>query len=73
VLSGMGRDGVSGLATMRLMGALTLAQDRDSSAVFGMPRAALEAGAAQAAADPAGLIRALVTWTEAQTRRQSEA
>jgi two-component system, chemotaxis family, protein-glutamate methylesterase/glutaminase len=73
VLSGMGRDGVSGLASMRLTGALTLAQDRDSSAVFGMPRAALEAGAAQAATDPPGLVRALMRWIESQTRGRSEA
>ena len=66
VLSGMGRDGVVGLAAMRLLGALTLAQDRESCAVFGMPRAALEAGVAQAAADPPGLLRALIAWSETQ-------
>jgi two-component system chemotaxis response regulator CheB len=46
ILSGMGDDGVAGLAELRARGALTIAQDRDSAAVFGMPRAAAEAGAA---------------------------
>ena len=44
VLTGMGRDGVDGLARLRATGAVTLAQDAASSAVFGMPRAAVEAG-----------------------------
>jgi len=69
VLSGMGRDGLTGLAAMRLLGALTLAQDRESCAVFGMPRAVLEAGVAQAAADPAGIVRALIAWSEPHARR----
>ncbi len=47
VLTGMGRDGVDGLARLRATGAATLAQDAASSAVFGMPGAALEAGAVE--------------------------
>ncbi len=45
LLTGMGRDGAQGLLEMREAGARTLAQDRDSSTVYGMPRAALENGA----------------------------
>jgi two-component system, chemotaxis family, protein-glutamate methylesterase/glutaminase len=45
ILTGMGRDGALGLATMRRAGGACLGQDKDSSVVYGMPRAALEVGA----------------------------
>lgn len=47
ILTGMGDDGARGLLAMRQAGAQTLVQDEASSTVFGMPRAALEIGAAQ--------------------------
>jgi chemotaxis response regulator CheB len=46
LLTGMGRDGAKGLKALREDGALTIAQDRATSAVYGMPKAAAEAGAA---------------------------
>lgn len=45
ILTGMGRDGAEGLLEMYQAGALTITQDRESSAVYGMPRAAKQAGA----------------------------
>ena len=45
ILTGMGRDGASGLAHMREMGAYTLGQDEASCVVYGMPKAAYEEGA----------------------------
>ena len=45
ILTGMGRDGAQGLAAMAAAGATTIGQDEDSSVVYGMPRAAFEAGA----------------------------
>ena len=45
LLTGMGRDGASGLGAMRKAGAWTLAQDAASCTVFGMPRVAQDEGA----------------------------
>ncbi len=46
LLTGMGRDGASGLKAMRDHGCLTIAQDQATSAVYGMPKAAVAMGAA---------------------------
>ncbi len=46
ILTGMGRDGADGLLEMKKAGAFTIAQDESSSIVFGMPREAIQIGAA---------------------------
>lgn len=47
LLTGMGRDGAQGLKELRDAGATTFAQDEATSIVYGMPRAAVQLGAAQ--------------------------
>jgi two-component system, chemotaxis family, protein-glutamate methylesterase/glutaminase len=66
LLTGMGRDGAAGLLRMREAGAVTAAQDEESSVVFGMPGQAVALGAAQYVLAPgrlAGLIRAMAGTT----------
>jgi two-component system, chemotaxis family, response regulator WspF len=46
LLTGMGKDGAVGLAALRRAGWTTIAQDERSSVVYGMPKAAVELGAA---------------------------
>jgi len=48
ILTGMGGDGANGLLAMRLRGAKTFAQDRETCAVWGMPAAAVSCGAVEA-------------------------
>ncbi len=51
ILTGMGNDGTEGLKKMHQKGAYVLGQDEASSVVYGMPRAAFEAGAVDAQLD----------------------
>jgi two-component system, chemotaxis family, protein-glutamate methylesterase/glutaminase len=44
ILTGMGSDGTRGLGTLKRNGAYTIAQDEDTSVVWGMPQSAIEAG-----------------------------
>lgn len=46
ILTGMGQDGAVGMKAMREAGAWTIAQDEASCTIYGMPRAAMEMGAA---------------------------
>ena len=48
LLTGMGSDGAHGLARIRAAGGVTVAQDEASCTVFGMPKVAIELGAAGA-------------------------
>lgn len=47
ILTGMGADGANGLKLMRNAGAATIAQNEETCTVFGMPKSAIEIGAAE--------------------------
>ncbi len=60
LLTGMGRDGASGLKLLKNSGAVTIAQDKDTSLIWGMPGAAVKLGAAEYIL-PLGKISAALT------------
>ncbi|HEX8450124.1 MAG TPA: chemotaxis protein CheB [Allosphingosinicella sp.] len=59
MLSGMGRDGLAGSRELVARGGAMMAQDRQSSAVWGMPKVVAEAGLACAVLPPAELAAAV--------------
>ena len=60
ILSGMGQDGVAGLRAVKEAGGRTVAQDEETSVVFGMPGAAVAAGLADQVLPRDALAAALV-------------
>jgi len=59
LLTGMGSDGAQGLKTVKQRGGFTIAQNEASCTVYGMPRAAVESGAADLTLDPGRIIQLL--------------
>ena len=55
LLTGMGRDGVDGVRRVSRAGGRTIAQDEETSAIFGMPRRAIESGCIDAVAPAEGI------------------
>jgi len=64
ILTGMGRDGVEGAARLTANGGSILAQDEASCAVWGMPRAVLEAGLVSAVLPPDKIARRIAARTD---------
>lgn len=62
ILTGRGDDGAQGLLAMVQSGSHTIAQDEASSMVYGMPKAALAAGAVVAEAPLDKVARMIVNW-----------
>jgi len=60
----MGRDGVEGASRLVARGGSVIAQDEASCAVWGMPRAVLEAGLACATLPPDKIARRIAFLTE---------
>lgn len=72
LLTGMGRDGASGLLALRRAGFLTIVQDEASSVVWGMPGAAARLRAAGAVLPLEQIAPALVRHVRALTRIDGE-
>ncbi len=66
ILTGMGADGAKGLLNMRKAGAHTIAQDEETSVVFGMPKEAIEIGAAEKVLPLHEIARAALTLATSQ-------
>ncbi len=64
ILTGMGRDGVEGAERLVATGGSIIAQDEASSAVWGMPRAVLDAGLACAVLAPDKIARRIAARVE---------
>jgi len=69
MLSGMGRDGLAGSHELVARGGTMMAQDRQSCAVWGMPRVVVEAGLAFAVLPPAGLAAEVAARVESASCR----
>lgn len=59
LLSGMGRDGADGMASLHRQGAYTIAQAEQSCAIFGMPKEALALKAVDKILAPSGIVELL--------------
>jgi two-component system, chemotaxis family, protein-glutamate methylesterase/glutaminase len=68
ILTGMGRDGAEGLLEMRHGGASTIGQDKETSLVYGMPRAAAECGAVERQLPLAAIPAAILESCQAERR-----
>lgn len=69
LLSGMGSDGASELKTIKERGGITVAQNRESCVVYGMPGQAVELDAARYVLPPEEIIRLLVAAVRPQNAK----
>jgi two-component system chemotaxis response regulator CheB len=60
LLSGMGHDGADGMKAIADAGGFTIAQDEETSVVFGMPKVAIELGAASQVLPIAAIAPAII-------------
>ena len=60
LLTGMGRDGAAGMAHLKKLGALTIAQDEASCAVYGMPAEAVQLGCFDYQLPPERIVQLLI-------------
>jgi two-component system chemotaxis response regulator CheB len=71
ILTGMGKDGAKGMLELRNLGVRTIAQDEATSVVFGMPKEAINIGAAEFT-EPLGSIAERITLLTNQKKSRKE-
>lgn len=71
ILTGMGKDGAKGMLELRNLGVRTIAQDEATSVVFGMPKEAINIGAAEFT-EPLGNIAERITLLTNQKKSRKE-
>ena len=67
LLTGMGSDGAEGMQAITQAGGSTIAQDEESSVVFGMPKQAIELGAVQHVLPVSNIASKLMSMVETRT------
>ena len=73
LMTGMGKDGAAGMAALKRAGAITIAQDRASCVVFGMPKEAIALGAVDEVLPLAELGKRVVWFARSGRRPRSHA
>lgn len=73
LLTGMGRDGAAGMLAMQKRGIRTIAQDKDSCTVYGMPKAAIELGAASDIMNVEQIIAAVLEFGHSRKTQTAKA
>ncbi|MEN9722542.1 MAG: protein-glutamate methylesterase [Pseudomonadota bacterium] len=68
ILTGMGKDGAQGLLSMKKAGGSSIVQDEKTSVVFGMPKAAIDVGAADQVVPLTSISGKILEWIQAQGR-----
>jgi len=69
LLTGMGSDGAIGLGAIRAAGGITIAEHESTCVVYGMPRAAIEAGAAEQVLPLPAIADAIIDAVSRRARR----
>jgi two-component system, chemotaxis family, protein-glutamate methylesterase/glutaminase len=60
ILTGMGKDGAEGIRHIKSIGGITMAQDQQSSTIYGMPKAAAQTGAVDHVLPPNKMAEKLI-------------
>jgi two-component system, chemotaxis family, protein-glutamate methylesterase/glutaminase len=64
ILTGMGHDGAEGMAALKTAGGKTIAQDQDTSVIFGMPKSAINLGVVDLVLPLSKIASAIVRFAE---------